>query len=91
MIKVTKLDGTEYYLNPHQIESIEIRPDTVLVMLSGKTHIVREEADDVLERINAYRKRLGSFTSLVKSSSAELTASPAAANQKFESCQVQES
>ena len=48
----------EYYINPHQIECIEIRPDTVLVMLSGKTHIVREEADDVLEKIDVYRKRL---------------------------------
>ncbi|MDR2596511.1 MAG: flagellar FlbD family protein [Treponema sp.] len=58
MIKVTKLDGTEYYINPHQIESIEIRPDTTLMMLSGKYHIVREEADDVLEKIYAYRRRL---------------------------------
>ena len=58
MIKVTKLDGTEYYVNPHQIECIEIRPDTVLVLLSGKTHIVREEADVVLEKIDVYRRRL---------------------------------
>ena len=60
MIKVTRLDGTKYYINPHQIECIEIRPDTVLVMLSGKYHIVREEADEVLGRIEAYRKRLAS-------------------------------
>ena len=59
MIKVTRLDGTEYYINPHQIECIEIRPDTTLVMLSGKHYIVREEADDVLDKIGAYRKRLG--------------------------------
>jgi len=58
MIKVTKLDGKEYYLNPHQIECIEIRPDTTLIMLSGKTHIVREEADNVLEKIDTYRRRL---------------------------------
>ena len=58
MIKLTKLDGTDYYVNPHQIECIEIRPDTVLVMLSGKTHIVRNEVDDVLEKIDVYRKRL---------------------------------
>jgi len=61
MIKVTKLDGKEYYINPHQIEYIEIRPDTVLVMLSGRTHIIREEADDVLEKIETYRKRLTPF------------------------------
>ena len=58
MVKLTKLDGNGYYVNPHQIECIEINPDTTLVMLSGRHHIVREEADDVLMQIEAYRKRL---------------------------------
>jgi len=61
MIKVTRLDGTEYYINPHQIECIEVRPDTTLVMMSGKVHIVREEVDVVLERIDAYRRRLSPY------------------------------
>ena len=61
MIKVSRLDGTEYYINPHQIECIEVRPDTALVMLSGKSHIVREEVDTVLERINEYRRQLGPY------------------------------
>ena len=58
MIKLTKLDGRGYFINPHQIECIEINPDTTLVMMSGKHHIVREEADDVLNKIETYRKRL---------------------------------
>jgi len=58
MINVSRLDGTEYYINPHQIECIEIRPDTALVMLSGKHHIVKEEVDDVLGKIDAYRRNL---------------------------------
>ena len=58
MIRVTKLDGTEYLINPHQIESIEIRPDTTLMMLSGKHHIVRENVDEVIQRIEAYHKRV---------------------------------
>jgi len=61
MIKVTRLDGTEYYINPHQIECIEVRPDTTMVMLSGRNHIVREEVDTVLERIDAYRQRLSPY------------------------------
>jgi len=61
MIKVTRLDGTEYYINPHQIECMEVRPDTTLVMLSGKNHIVREEVDTVLEKIDAYRRRLSPY------------------------------
>ena len=58
MIKLTRLDGTVYYLNPHQIECIEVRPDTTLMMLSGKAHIVREEVDIVLKKIDEYRRRL---------------------------------
>jgi len=61
MIKVTRLDGKKYYVNPHQIECIEIQPDTVLVMLSGKTHIVREQVDDVLNDIETYRRRLNPY------------------------------
>jgi len=61
MIKVTRLDGTEYYINPHQIECIEVRPDTTLMMLSGKNLIVREEVDTVLEKILAYRNLLSPY------------------------------
>ncbi|MCL2763091.1 MAG: flagellar FlbD family protein [Treponema sp.] len=58
MIQVTRLDGTEYYISPHQIECIEVNPDTTLVMLSGKRHILREEVDVILEKIEAYHRRL---------------------------------
>ena len=61
MIKITRLNGTEYYINPHQIESIELRPDTTLLMLSGKYVVVKEKADDVINRIVEYRKRIGGF------------------------------
>jgi flagellar protein FlbD len=61
MIKVTRLDGTTFLINPHQIECIEIRPDTALVMHSGRTHMVRDEVDDVLQKIDDYRRRLSPF------------------------------
>ena len=61
MISVSRLNGTEYYINPHQIESIELRPDTTLVMLSGKHTVVRETIEDVINRIIEYRKRIGGF------------------------------
>jgi flagellar protein FlbD len=61
MIRVTKLDGTGYLLNPHQIESIEVRPDTTLIMLSGKVHILKEEVDTVLERIVAYHRSINPY------------------------------
>jgi flagellar protein FlbD len=57
MIKVTRLDGTDYFINPGQIECIEVNPDTTLVMQSGSRYIVREEVDDILSRIEAYHRR----------------------------------
>lgn len=61
MIKVSRLDGIEYYLNPHQIEAIETNPDTTIILLSGKHVIVREKVAEVLELIEAYRKRINPF------------------------------
>jgi flagellar protein FlbD len=61
MIIVTRLDGKEYFINPHQIESMESLPDTTLVMLSGKRVVVREKPELVLERIIEYRSRIGGF------------------------------
>jgi flagellar protein FlbD len=61
MISVTRLNGAEYFINPHQIESIEIRPDTTLFMLSGKHVVIREKVDVVIDRIVEYRQRIGWF------------------------------
>jgi flagellar protein FlbD len=61
MVKVTRLNGKEYFINPHQIESIEIRPDTTLMMLSGNSLVVKEKVDEVIDRIVEYRRRIGGF------------------------------
>ncbi len=61
MITVTRLDGNQYLINPHQIESIESNPDTTLVMLSGKRVVVKEKPRDVVEEIVEYRRRIGGF------------------------------
>jgi flagellar protein FlbD len=59
LIKVTKLSGIEYLLNPHMIESIERNPDTTITLLSGKKIIVKESPDQVYDEIVTYRKKLG--------------------------------
>jgi len=61
MIKVTRLNKKEYYINPHQIESIETHPDTTILLLSGKSVIVRETVEDLIEGIIEYRKQIGGF------------------------------
>jgi len=61
MIKITRLNGLEYYINPHQIESIDLHPDTTLLMLSGKHVVVRENVEEIIDLIVEYRRRIGGF------------------------------
>jgi len=61
MIEVTRLNGNKYWINPHQIESMEQKPDLTLTMLSGKTVVVKDTPEDVIEKIIAYRKRIGIY------------------------------
>jgi flagellar protein FlbD len=63
VVEVTRLDGKIYYVNPHQIEYIEVNPDTTLTMLSGKKLVVREDYQTVFDRIVSYRKLIGAFKS----------------------------
>ena len=61
MVEVTRLDGKEFYVNPHQIEYIESNPDRTLIMLSGKRLVVREDYQSLFERIVDYRRLIGAF------------------------------
>lgn len=61
MIELTKLGGTVFYVNPHQIEYIETNPDTTLTMLSGKRLVVREDYQTVFRRIVEYRRLIGAL------------------------------
>lgn len=59
MIQVTKLNGEKYWINPHQIETMEMNPDVTLLMLSGKKLVVKDSPEDVLTKIIEYRKKIG--------------------------------
>ena len=63
MVKVTFLGkhGDVIFLNPHQIEYIQCKPDTTLVMLSGRKLVVAETYEEIYNRIVEYRKEIGAF------------------------------
>lgn len=63
MVKVTFLGkrGEVIYLNPHQIEYIQSKPDTMIMMLSGKKLMVAESYDVIYKRIVEYRREIGAF------------------------------
>lgn len=57
MISVTRLDGTQFYVNDELIEIMEGLPDTVLKLTTQHRYIVRESPDEVIERIVEFRRR----------------------------------
>jgi flagellar protein FlbD len=61
MIELTALSGKKLWVNPHQIETMESKPDTTLIFVYGKTMVVAEKPVEVLERIVAYRRAIASF------------------------------
>jgi flagellar protein FlbD len=58
VISVTRLDGSKFFLNSDQIESIESTPDTVVTLSNQKKLVVRESPREVIDGIVAYRRRI---------------------------------
>ncbi|MGO4690010.1 flagellar FlbD family protein [Glaciibacter sp. 2TAF33] len=58
MIVVTRLNDSQFAINPDLIERIHSNPDTTLVMVDGAKYIVTESMDEVIERVAAYRARV---------------------------------
>lgn len=65
MIKLTRFNGKEYYLNSDLIELVEATPDTVITMTDGKKYVVAESPEKILEKIIEYKKRIFDHTSII--------------------------
>jgi flagellar protein FlbD len=55
VIRVTRLNGDQFALNPDLIEKVEGHPDTVAFLVDGTRYVVRESVDEVLREIREYR------------------------------------
>lgn len=58
MIRLTRLNETALTLNSDLIKYVEQSPDTVITLLNGEKILVRESAEQVLDRIIDFRRRL---------------------------------
>jgi flagellar protein FlbD len=55
VIRVTRLNGERFALNPDLIERVEGHPDTVAFLVDGTKYVVKETVDEVLQEIREYR------------------------------------
>ena len=58
MIKLTWTNDVVFYLNSNEIERIELIPETALILLNGKTYIVKESIDEVIRRIIEFNRKI---------------------------------
>jgi flagellar protein FlbD len=55
VIRLTRLNGSEVYLNADLVATVESHHDTVVTLVDGKTYVVLESAEEVVARITSYR------------------------------------
>jgi flagellar protein FlbD len=57
VIYLTRSNGTKFYINPELIQTVEMTPDTVITLVNNKKFIVRDTAEEILERFLEYRRK----------------------------------
>jgi flagellar protein FlbD len=58
MIRLTRLNHAPMVLNSDLIEHIDVTPDTVVTLTNGQILRVREPAEEVIQRIVEFRRRI---------------------------------
>ncbi len=58
MIMLTKLNDTRIVLNCNHIESIELIPESKVLMTNGKFYIVKEKAEEIIEKTIEYNGKI---------------------------------
>lgn len=58
MVRLTRLNHASVVLNSDLIEHIDITPDTVITLTTGQILRVLETAEEVIQRVVEYRKRI---------------------------------
>ncbi|NLL80716.1 MAG: flagellar FlbD family protein [Tissierellia bacterium] len=58
MIKLTSISGDEFCLNIDLIYKIEELPDTVITLTNGKTIRVNDKADDIIQKVIDFKRKI---------------------------------
>jgi flagellar protein FlbD len=56
MIHLTRLNNVPLVVNADLIEHIEMTPDTVIALTTGQKILVRESANEIIEKVVRFRR-----------------------------------
>lgn len=58
MIMLTKLNAQSFVLNSDLIETIEMTPDTIITMTTGKKFVVIDTQEEIMSKIITYKRKI---------------------------------
>lgn len=58
MIELTKMNNEKFYVNPNMIEVVEITPDRLITLMSGRKYYVLEPIGEITEKFEQFYRRV---------------------------------
>ena len=58
MVRLTRLNGSEFTLNAELIMFIEECPDTVISLTTGQKILVKESANEIQKKVICYKRQV---------------------------------
>jgi len=58
LITLTHMNGKTFVLNAEVIETVERTPDTVITLINGKKLVVKEDVEEVINKVIEYKRRI---------------------------------
>ena len=62
MITLTKVNNERIVLNSRQIELIETIPESKVMMMNGRFHIVKESVEEIIEKTIEYNSKIVEYS-----------------------------
>ncbi|BAL01158.1 flagellar FlbD family protein [Oscillibacter valericigenes Sjm18-20] len=66
MIVLTKMNNDKFLVNHLQIECIELIPETKIVMMNRSYYLVRETAEEIVQKIAEYNAKVQDIARTVR-------------------------
>jgi flagellar protein FlbD len=58
MIRLTRLNGLQFYLNAELIKTVESSPDTTITLVNGEKLVIGEALPEVVQAVVAYKREI---------------------------------
>ncbi|MCY0887214.1 MAG: flagellar FlbD family protein [Alicyclobacillaceae bacterium] len=59
MIALKRINGSDIWLNPMLIESVERTPDSIVTLTNGHKYVIRESPEEIITKVQDFMKQVG--------------------------------